>query len=356
MVANRLAEIEGQLRTAPATWLVTGVAGFIGSHLLECLLRLDQRVVGLDSFVGGFRHNLAEIESLVSGSQWQRFHFVEADIRDLECVRRACAGVDYVLHQAALGSVPRSIEQPLAFNDTNVDGTLKVFVAARDAGVKRVVYASSSAVYGDHPGLPKVEAHIGRPLSPYAATKRFNEIYAEVLQRCYGLPLVGLRYFNVFGPRQNPDGAYAAVIPKWLAATFRGEPIQINGDGGTSRDFCYVANVVQANLLAAIQPLAGDAAPVFNIGGGRRTTLIELATKIRTVIASGPGAGRTADAVFGPERAGDVRHSLADISAARQTLGYEPTHDLARGLEITAAWHTARQRPSADLTAPQATS
>ncbi|MBC7482450.1 MAG: NAD-dependent epimerase/dehydratase family protein, partial [Rhizobacter sp.] len=258
------------LRAEPKRWLVTGVAGFIGSNLLETLLQHDQQVVGLDNFATGHRHNLQLVEKLVTPAQWARFALIEGDIRDLPQCQAACAGVDYVLHQAALGSVPRSINDPVTTNAVNVDGFLNMLVAARDAGVKRFIYAASSSTYGDHPGLPKVEDLIGKPLSPYAVTKYVNELYADVFARSYGVAAIGLRYFNVFGPRQDPEGAYAAVIPKWAAAILKGELVYINGDGDTSRDFCFVANAVQANLLAATAP-AEAANQVYNVAVGDQT-------------------------------------------------------------------------------------
>jgi UDP-N-acetylglucosamine 4-epimerase len=334
--------LQSEFRREPRTWVVTGVAGFIGSNLLEALLRLDQRVVGLDSFATGYRANLDEVHALVTSEQWSRFHFIEGDIRQTEDCRRACAGVDYVLHQAALGSVPRSIEDPLRSHASNVDGFLNMLVAARDAGVKRFVYASSSSVYGDHPVLPKVEENIGRPLSPYAATKLMNEIYADVFARTYGLAAIGLRYFNVFGPRQDPAGAYAAVIPRWFAALLAGEDVVINGDGETSRDFCYIENVVQANLLAAIttRPEANNVC--YNIACGQRTTLRQLYAAIRERVMQTIPAAAAREPVFGAERAGDVRHSLANIDRARERLGYEPRVSLDAGLRRCASWYEAR--------------
>ena len=247
----RYLQLTSELARAPRVWLVTGAAGFIGSNLLEALLKLDQRVIAIDNFSTGSPRNLAEVRELVGPGRWKNFFFIQGDTRDLATCKRATAGVDFVLHQAALGSVPRSIANPADSHSSNVTGILNMLIAAQEHGVKRFVYASSSSVYGDHPGLPKVEPNIGHCLSPYAATKLVNELYAEVFARCYGLETIGLRYFNVFGPRQDPDGPYAAVIPKWIAAMIKREPIHINGDGETSRDFCYVANVVQANLLAA---------------------------------------------------------------------------------------------------------
>src|ERR1035438_1539213 len=279
-------QLQTELKAAPKTWLVTGVAGFIGSNLLEALLKLDQRVVGLDNFSTGKRKNLEEVRALVPTAQWARFQFLEGDIGDLAACQRACAGVDFVLHQAALGSVPFSMKDPLASHRSNVTGFLNMLLAARDAKVKRFVYASSSAVYGDDPGLPKVEEKVGRPLSPYAATKAINEVYANAFALAYGLPSLGLRYFNVFGLRQDPDGAYAAVIPKWIAALLAGEAVYINGDGETSRDFCYVANVVQANLLAATTANAAALNQVYNIALGERTTLNELFAMLQDALGA----------------------------------------------------------------------
>jgi UDP-N-acetylglucosamine/UDP-N-acetylgalactosamine 4-epimerase len=409
----------------PKTWLVTGVAGFIGSHLLETLLRLDQRVVGLDNFATGHPRNLDEVQTLVTPAQWARFHFIEGDIRHLPDCRRAMhwptanaphspapplgegwargsqhslplppgeggaegsplppptLKVDHVLHQAALGSVPRSLEDPIATNATNISGFLNMLVAARDAQVSSFTYAASSSTYGDHPALPKVEENIGKPLSPYAVTKYVNELYADVFARCYGFPTIGLRYFNVFGPRQDPNGAYAAVIPKWTASLLKGEPVYINGDGETSRDFCFVANAVQANLLAATAaslplPLAGEdrdegsphspsphgangdgdsprspppplgegwggGSPlpsplnqVYNVAVGERTTLNGLFSLLRDHLAV-HGVAPDTQPHHPDFRAGDVRHSLADVSKARELLGYHPTHGLLDGLAL----------------------
>ena len=328
------------LRAAPKQWLVTGVAGFIGSNLLETLLRHDQSVVGLDNFATGHRRNLALVERAVSPAQWARFRFIEADIRDLPSCHKACAGADYVLHQAALGSVPRSINDPVTTNAVNVDGFLNMLVAARDASVQRFVYAASSSTYGDHPGLPKVEDLIGKPLSPYAVTKYVNELYAEVFARSYGVASIGLRYFNVFGPRQDPDGAYAAVIPKWAAAILKGETVYINGDGGTSRDFCFVANAVQANLLAATAP-AEAANQVYNVAVGDQTTLNELYVLLAARLAARQPGLTPAPPLNRDFRAGDVRHSLADISKARKLLGYEPTHHIGEGLDVAAQWYVS---------------
>lgn len=325
----------------PATWLVTGVAGFIGSNLLEALLRLDQNVVGLDNFATGHRHNLEQVKQLVTPEQWQRFQFIEGDIRDLATCHRACLGADYVLHQAALGSVPRSLDDPITSNATNIDGFLNMLVAARDAGVKRFVYAASSSTYGDHPGLPKVEDVIGKPLSPYAVTKYVNELYADVFARSYGMQSMGLRYFNVFGPRQDPNGAYAAVIPKWLASMIRNEPLYVNGDGETTRDFCYVSNVVQANLLCACTGNANAINQVYNVAVGGRTSLNQLLAMMRQVLLPNFPHLHDFAPVYRDFRAGDVRHSQADISKSEQLLGYRPTHTIQQGLAEAIDWYVA---------------
>lgn len=330
----------------PRTWLVTGAAGFIGSNLAEALLRLGQRVVGLDNFATGHRRNVEAVREAVGEEAASRYRFVEGDVRDLGACRAACEGVDLVLHQAALGSVPRSIEDPLTTHAANVDGFVNLLVAARDAGVGRFVYASSSSVYGDHPGLPKVEAEIGAPLSPYAVSKRVDELYARTFQDHYGLEVVGLRYFNVFGRRQDPDGAYAAVIPKWIGQLLGGERPTIHGDGETSRDFCYVANVVQANVRAALAPADATGA-VYNIAYGDRTTLNELYRAIvGTMAALRPGLDLPAEPAYGPFRAGDVRHSLADVAAARRALGYDPTHSVREGLDEAIAWYLDAYAPA----------
>jgi UDP-N-acetylglucosamine 4-epimerase len=355
---TRYEQIQAELRQAPKTWLVTGVAGFIGSNLLETLLRLDQSVVGLDNFATGHQRNLDEVHSLVTPAQWANFHFIRGDIRKLEDCQQACTGVNYVMHQAALGSVPRSLVDPIATNETNVSGFLNMLVAARDAKVQSFTYAASSSTYGDHPALPKVEENIGKPLSPYAVTKYVNELYASVFSRSYGFEAIGLRYFNVFGPRQDPNGTYAAVIPKWTAALLKGEPVYINGDGETSRDFCYVANAVQANILAATsvdlviasearQSISSSLTQVYNVAVGERTTLNELFYLLRdnlvqittdsesrqTIAASKP--------IYREFRAGDVRHSQATIGKARTRLGYEPQYDINSGIKAASVWHTA---------------
>jgi UDP-N-acetylglucosamine 4-epimerase len=327
------------LRTEPRKWLVTGVAGFIGSNLLEALLRLDHRVVGLDNFATGKRANLEEVRKLVTAGQWARFQFIEGDIADRDVCRRACAGVELVLHQAALGSVPRSLEDPASSHTANVTGFINLLVAARETRVKRFVYASSSAVYGDSPELPKGEEKLGKPLSPYAATKLIDEIYADVFGRAYGLESIGLRYFNVFGPRQDPEGAYAAVIPKWIAALLRREPVQINGDGETSRDFCFIENVVQANLLAAATSKAEAVHQVYNIAVGERTTLNELFDLLQQALRQRDPSLPLQRPVHRDFRPGDVRHSLADIGKAKSLLGYVPTQRIRDGLELAMDWY-----------------
>ena len=329
--------LSSELASAPRTWLITGVAGFIGSNLLETLLKLDQTVVGLDNFATGHQRNLDEVESLVGPAQWARFSFIKGDIRVLADCVRACEGVDYVLHQAALGSVPRSLDDPLTTNATNIDGFLNMLVTARDAKVKSFTYAASSSTYGDHPGLPKVEDLIGKPLSPYAVTKYVNELYAEVFARSYGFNTVGLRYFNVFGQRQDPDGAYAAVIPKWTAALIKGEDLFINGTGDTSRDFCFIDNAVQANLLAAT---SDDAArnQVYNVALGDRTDLNELFQSLKLALADS-GVVYPREPVYRDYRAGDVKHSQADISKAAELLGYAPQYKIQAGIAKAMPWY-----------------
>ena len=331
--------LKNQLRSKQLTWLITGAAGFIGSNLLEALLQLNQKVVGLDNFSTGQQRNLDEVQSLVTPAQWQNFSFMQSDICNLSSCQTACNGVDFVLHQAALGSVPRSIEDPITTNASNVTGFLNILVAARDSKVKRFVYAASSSTYGDHPGLPKVEEHIGKPLSPYAVTKYVNELYADVFAKAYGLESVGLRYFNVFGPRQDPQGVYAAVIPKWIASMIKGESVYINGDGETSRDFCYIANVIQANLLAAITPNIESVNEVYNIAAGGRTTLNELYAQIKQNLISSCPHLKEAQAVYREFRAGDVRHSLASIDKAKERLGFLPSHNMAQGLGSAMPWY-----------------
>jgi UDP-N-acetylglucosamine 4-epimerase len=329
------------LRAAPRTWLVTGAAGFIGSNLVETLLKLDQKVIGLDNFSTGHRGNLTQVKEKVSERQWSAFRFIEGDIRSLDTCRRACRSAQVVLHQAALGSVPRSIENPIGAHDSNVTGFLNMLMAAHTAGVKRLVYASSSATYGDHPALPKVEAQIGRPLSPYAATKYINELYADVFARCYGFESIGLRYFNVFGPRQDPNGAYAAVIPKWIAGMMRHEPVFINGDGETARDFCYIDNVVQANLLAATASDAQAVNQVYNVALNDKTTLNELFEAIRALLEPRYPQLRGFEPVYREFRQGDVRYSQADIGKAQSLLGYRPACGVKQGLAAAIDWYVA---------------
>lgn len=334
-------QLAQRLLSKPARWLVTGCAGFIGSHLVETLLKLDQTVVGLDNFATGHRRNLDEVETLVSPGQWRKFHFTEADIRDPEACRQACQEIDFVLHQAALGSVPRSLADPLATNAANIDGFLNMLVAARDAKVRRFVYAASSSTYGDHPDLPKVEESIGRPLSPYAVTKLVNELYAEVFGRCYGFSSIGLRYFNVFGTRQDPEGAYAAVIPCWTRAMLLGEEVIINGDGETSRDFCFVDNAVQANLLAATSENRDAVNQVYNVALDDRTSLNLLFEMLRDALAkTKPELGKLKPR-YSEFRPGDVRHSQADIAKARRLLGYAPTHRLEEGIRAAMPWYVS---------------
>jgi len=332
-------EAQRQIRQRPRRWLVTGVAGFIGSHLLEALLKLEQKVAGLDNFATGYARNLDEVKEAVGAAAWRNFTFIEADIRSLADCRRACTGVDVVLHHAALGSVPRSVEDPLACHETNLTGFVNMLVAARDAKAARFIYAASSSTYGDHPGLPKVEDAIGRPLSPYAVTKYANELYADVFARCYGLDSIGLRYFNIFGPRQDPEGAYAAVIPKWIAQLIGGEPVYINGDGETSRDFCYVENAVQANLLAASTGNPAALNQIYNVAVAERTTLNELFELERALLAGHFPEVRDCRPRYREFREGDVRHSQADISKAEKLLGYTPTHRVREGLGEAMGWY-----------------
>jgi len=336
---SAFAALQQNLSTAPRTWLITGVAGFIGSNLLESLLKLNQRVIGLDNFSTGHQRNLDQVQTLVTPRQWSAFRMIKGDICALDICRDACRGVDFVLHQAALGSVPRSIEDPILTNASNINGFLNMLVAARDAGVKSFVYAASSSTYGDHPGLPKVEEQIGSPLSPYAVTKYVNELYGDVFARCYDFTTIGLRYFNIFGQRQDPDGAYAAVIPKWIASMIKNEPVYINGDGETSRDFCYIDNTVQANLLAAASVDAAARNQVYNVAVGERTTLNDLFESIRAELAPKFPHLQQCKPVYREFRAGDVRHSLADIGKAQRLLHYQPTHTIRDGLKVAMDWY-----------------
>lgn len=331
--------IKTRLQDIPKKWMITGVAGFIGSNLLETLLGLGQEVVGLDNFSTGHHYNLTQVQEALLPEQWRRFSMIEGDIRDLTACQQACAGVDYVLHQAALGSVPRSIEDPITTNENNISGFVNMLVASRDAKVKRFVYAASSSTYGDHPGLPKVEDTIGQPLSPYAVTKYVNELYATVFARTYGLQSIGLRYFNVFGKRQDPNGAYAAVIPKWFAGMVRGQELFINGTGETSRDFCYIDNTVQANILAACTDKDQAVNQVYNVAFGERTTLNELFEAIRDRVIEFVPVAKTMKPTYRDFRAGDVLHSLADISKAKDLLGYEAKYSVEAGLDLAAHWY-----------------
>ena len=334
---HRYEQLLQALPSAPKTWLVTGVAGFIGSNLLEALLKLEQTVVGLDNFATGYQYNLDEVRALVTPRQWARFTFIQGDIRQLDDCRKAAAGVEYVLHQAALGSVPRSLADPITTNSANIDGFLNMLVAARDAGVTNFVYAASSSTYGDHPALPKVEDRIGKPLSPYAVTKYVNELYAEVFARSYGFASVGLRYFNVFGKRQHPNGAYAAVVPKWTAALIKNEDIFINGDGETSRDFTFIENAVQANLLAATGENEARN-QIYNVSASGRTTLNTLFQELVEALATN-GVSYEKAPIYQGFRDGDVRHSQADISKITRLLGYAPTHGVKAGIVETMPWY-----------------
>lgn len=335
---NVYEQLKTKLKASPKTWLITGVAGFIGSNLLETLLKLDQHVVGLDNFATGFQHNLDEVQSLVTADQWSRFKFIQGDIRNLEDCQNACSNVDYVLQQAALGSVPRSLVDPITTNSANISGFLNMLVAARDAQVKSFTYAASSSTYGDHPALPKIEHTIGKPLSPYAVTKYVNELYADVFAKCYDFHTIGLRYFNVFGKRQNPNGAYAAVIPKWTASLLKGEPIYINGDGETSRDFCYIDNAIQANLLAATTMENNAKNQIYNIAVGDCNSLNVLFNLIHNSLLS-HGLKNIPEPIYKEFRDGDVRHSQAHIGKSTNMLKYKPTHTLSEGIDILIPWY-----------------
>ncbi|WP_439135927.1 SDR family oxidoreductase [Pseudomaricurvus sp.] len=341
-------KVSQSLRSEPGKWLITGVAGFIGSNLLETLLKLDQTVVGLDNFSTGHRENLGDVQRSVTESQWQRFSLIEADILDADACVKAVDGIDYVLHQAALGSVPRSIDNPIGTNAANIDGFLNMLVAAKDAGVRRFVYAASSSTYGDHPGLPKIENTIGKPLSPYAVTKYVNELYADVFSRVYGLECIGLRYFNVFGPRQDPKGAYAAVIPLWIGRLLDSQPCYINGTGETSRDFCFIQNTVQANILAATTCNPEAINQIYNVAFGGRTSLNELYEHIKDLLSKTHPEVLELDVSRRDFRQGDVMHSQADIAKAQSLLGYQPTHGPLEGLKETCDWFV-RQKNGTDV-------
>ncbi len=332
-------EVQQHLQENQYRWLITGVAGFIGSNLLETLLTLNQKVTGLDNFSTGHQYNLDEVRQSVDADAWRNFTFIEGDIRKLEDCQQACAGADYVLHEAALGSVPRSLDNPILTNDNNVTGFLNMLVASRDAKARRFVYAASSSTYGDHAELPKVEDRIGKPLSPYAVTKYVNELYADVFARCYGMESIGLRYFNVFGPRQDPNGAYAAVVPQWLSALIRNTPLQINGDGETTRDFCFIDNVVQANLLAALADDPQAPNQIYNIALSDRTSLNQLYQAMRAELLESFPHLQAFQPRYVDFRSGDVRHSQADISKAKALLGYAPTHRIDEGLRQAMAWY-----------------
>ncbi len=336
-MTSRYEQVKNELCAQPRKWLVTGCAGFIGSNLIETLLSLNQTVVGLDNFATGYQHNLDEVRASVTAAQWARFTFIQGDIRHPETCAQAAQSVDFILHQAALGSVPRSIADPVTTNDVNISGFLNMLVAAREAKVSAFVFAASSSTYGDHPALPKVEDQIGKPLSPYAVTKYVNELYADVFARTYGLKSAGLRYFNVFGKRQDPDGAYAAVIPKWIAAMIRGDDVLINGDGETSRDFCFVENAVQANILAAIASEQG-LNQIYNVAVNARTSLNTLFEYLAATLGKHQ-IQYAKSPVHKDFRAGDVRHSQADISKAQNLLGYAPTHTILQGLEVAMPWY-----------------
>ena len=330
-------EVCDDLRLSPKTWLITGVAGFIGSNLLEFLLNHDQHVIGIDNFATGSRRNLLNVEQGVDADQFRRFKFIECDIRDFNALLDCYHDVDYVLHQAALGSVPRSIKDPIATNETNIVGFLNVLKASMDAGVQSFTYAASSSTYGDHQALPKQEDIIGKPLSPYAVTKYVNELYAEVFASAYGFKSIGLRYFNVFGRRQDPSGAYAAVIPRWISLMMNGDSVIIFGDGSTSRDFCFIDNVIQINILAA---LADDASKnnIFNVALGNRTSLKVLYNEIKISLELN-GQKISSNITYEDFRPGDVKHSQADISKAKNTLGYSPSHNLRQGLQEAMPWY-----------------
>ncbi len=338
-MTSRYDAVREQLAQAPRRWLVTGAAGFIGSNLVETLLTLDQQVVGLDNFATGHRSNLDEVLAEVGKGRAERFQFIEGDITNLDDCHRACEGIAFVLHQAALGSVPRSLENPIATNAANVDGFLNMLVAARDAGVGRFVYAASSSTYGDHPALPKQEAVIGNPMSPYAVTKYVNELYANVFARTYGSESIGLRYFNVFGPRQDPHGAYAAVIPQWIASLIGNKTLFINGDGETSRDFCFIDNVVQANILAALADQPEAVNQVYNVALNERTSLNQLHQMMVELLRERFPHVREHKPEYVGFRAGDVRHSQADIGKAQALLGFAPTHRIGEGMQQAMDWY-----------------
>jgi len=346
---TRFEEIQQHLSQHQYNWLVTGVAGFIGSNLLEGLLNLNQKVIGLDNFSTGYHYNLDQVRAITDTERWNNFTLIRGDIRNLNDCRTACKNADFILHQAALGSVPRSIDDPILANENNVTGFLNMLIAARDAKAKRFVYAASSSTYGDHPDLPKVESVIGKPLSPYAVTKYVNELYADVFVRCYGTESIGLRYFNVFGPRQDPHGAYAAVIPLWVFALIKNKPLYINGDGETSRDFCYVDNVVQANLLAALNTDDAAINQVYNVALNERTSLNQLYAMMHALLVEKFPHLKSHQPQYVAFRDGDVRHSQADISKARNLLGFEPVYAIRQGLEAAMQWYVDNLTERTDI-------
>jgi len=346
-VTSKFQQVQQHLQGHQYHWMITGVAGFIGSNLLEALLKLNQKVTGLDNFSTGHRHNLDQVRELVGPEAWRNFTLIEGDIRKLDDCMRACEGVNHVLHHAALGSVPRSLLDPILTNENNVSGFLNMLVASRDRKVKRFVYAASSSTYGDHPGLPKVEAVIGKPLSPYAVTKYVNELYADVFARCYQTEAIGLRYFNIFGPRQDPNGAYAAVIPQWIAALIKNQPLRINGDGETSRDFCFIDNVIQINLLAALADTPEAVNQVYNVALSDRTTLNQLYEMMKSLLQQQFPHLQNHKPQYVDFRNGDVRHSQADISKSKQLLGYEPSHRIDAGLKQAMDWYVKELAPAA---------
>lgn len=345
-MTQRFAQVSSELQKSPRRWVVTGVAGFIGSNLAERLLSLGQHVVGLDNFATGHRHNLDDLLARVQPEARARFQFIEGDIRDGAACAEACRDADVVLHQAALGSVPRSVQDPVTSNAVNVEGTLNMLVAARDAQVKRFVYASSSSVYGDDTSPTKREDRTGQPLSPYAATKFADELYAATFFSAYGFESIGLRYFNVFGPRQDPNGPYAAVIPRWIEALLDGKSPSLFGEGNKSRDFCFVDNVVQANILAGTADRRAVEQRVFNIACGERTTLEDLFQMIRSELSQHQSSAAGIELAREPARVGDIPHSLAEIARAEQILGYAPTHRIQDGLKATVAWYVDRKQRS----------
>ena len=332
---NKYDESINFLKENSKTWLITGVAGFIGSNLLETLLKLNQNVIGLDNFSTGHRSNLEKVKSLLGEERYKKFHLIEGDIRNLDVCVKSAKDVDFVLHQAALGSVPRSIEDPIETNSVNISGFVNMLVASQRCNVKKFVYAASSSTYGDHPGLPKIEEEIGKPLSPYAVTKVANELYADVFYKVYGIKSIGLRYFNIFGPRQDPNGAYAAVIPKWTSRIFNESVVKINGDGKTSRDFCYIDNAVQANILSALTDNEDAINQVFNVAYGERTSLDDLYEKIKKLALTHNSDLKIKPAEYLEFRPGDVKHSLANIDKAKKLLGYSPQFSLDHGLNIS---------------------